>query len=235
MIPRISMTTVDVNATYDELLAIFSESMYTRIPVYENEIDNIIGFVNVKDFLLVTDKSAFQIRDIIREGYYTYEYKGTADLLLEMRRITSNVALVLNEYGATVGMITIEDLLEEIVGEIRDEYDEDEAELLKKLDDFKYEVGGSMKLSDINDALNTTFESEDYDSIGGIMIELLDRFPTEGEEVVTEDGVSITATKVDNNRIETVVIVLPPPEEDENEATAEHVLEDNAQGKEDSD
>ena len=235
MIPRISMTTVDVNAAYDELLAIFSESMYTRIPVYENEIDNIIGFVNVKDFLLVTDKSAYQIRDIIREGYYTYEYKGTADLLLEMRRITSNVALVLNEYGATVGMITIEDLLEEIVGEIRDEYDEDEAELLKKLDDFKYEVGGSMKLSDINDALNTTFESEDYDSIGGIMIELLDRFPTEGEEVVTEDGVSITATKVDNNRIETVVIVLPPPEEDENEATAEHVLEDNAQGKEDSD
>lgn len=235
MIPRISMTTVDVNATYDELLAIFSESMYTRIPVYENEIDNIIGFVNVKDFLLVTDKSAFQIRDIIREGYYTYEYKGTADLLLEMRRITSNVALVLNEYGATVGMITIEDLLEEIVGEIRDEYDEDEAELLKKLDDFKYEVGGSMKLSDINDALNTTFESEDYDSIGGIMIELLDRFPTEGEEVVTEDGVSITATKVDNNRIETVVIVLPPPEEDENETAAEHVLEDNAQGKEDSD
>lgn len=235
MIPRISMTTVDVNAAYDELLAIFSESMYTRIPVYENEIDNIIGFVNVKDFLLVTDKSAFQIRDIIREGYYTYEYKGTADLLLEMCRITSNVALVLNEYGATVGMITIEDLLEEIVGEIRDEYDEDEAELLKKLDDFKYEVGGSMKLSDINDALNTTFESEDYDSIGGIMIELLDRFPTEGEEVVTEDGVSITATKVDNNRIETVVIVLPPPEEDENEAAAEHVLEDNAQGKEDSD
>ncbi len=235
MIPRISMTTVDVNAAYDELLAIFSGSMYTRIPVYENEIDNIIGFVNVKDFLLVTDKSAFQIRDIIREGYYTYEYKGTADLLLEMRRITSNVALVLNEYGATVGMITIEDLLEEIVGEIRDEYDEDEAELLKKLDDFKYEVGGSMKLSDINDALNTTFESEDYDSIGGIMIELLDRFPTEGEEVVTEDGVSITATKVDNNRIETVVIVLPPPEEDENEAAAEHVLEDNAQGKEDSD
>ncbi len=234
MIPRISMTTVDVNAAYDELLAIFSESMYTRIPVYENEIDNIIGFVNVKDFLLVTDKSAFQIRDIIREGYYTYEYKGTADLLLEMRRITSNVALVLNEYGATVGMITIEDLLEEIVGEIRDEYDEDEAELLKKLDDFKYEVGGSMKLSDINDALNTTFESEDYDSIGGIMIELLDRFPTEGEEVVTEDGVSITATKVDNNRIETVVIVLPPPEEDENEAAAEHVLDNDAQDKEDS-
>lgn len=215
MIPRISMTTVDVNAAYDELLTIFSESMYTRIPVYENEIDNIIGFVNVKDFLLVTDKGSFQIRDIMREGYYTYEYKSTADLLLEMRRITCNVALVLNEYGATVGMITIEDLLEEIVGEIRDEYDEDEAELLKQLDDSRYEVGGSMKLSDINDALNTTFESEDYDSIGGIMIELLDRFPSEGEEVITKDGISLTATKVNNNRIETVVILLPPNEESE--------------------
>lgn len=228
MIPRISMTTVDVNASYDELLGIFSESMYTRIPVYENEIDNIIGFVNVKDFLLVTDKGAFQIRDIIREGYYTYEYKKTADLLLEMRRVTSNVAIVLNEYGATVGMITIEDLLEEIVGEIRDEYDEDEAELLKKLGEFQYEVGGSMKLSDINDALNTTFESEDYDSIGGIMIELLDRFPTEGEEVITENGVSITATKVDNNRIETVVIVLPPPEVEEDESEMQEVMGNNA-------
>lgn len=227
MIPRISMTTVDVNAAYDELLSIFSESMYTRIPVYENEIDNIIGFVNVKDFLLVTDKNSFQIRDIMREGYYTYEYKSTADLLLEMRRITCNLALVLNEYGATVGMITIEDLLEEIVGEIRDEYDEDEAELLKQLDDSRYEVGGSMKLSDINDALNTTFESEDYDSIGGIMIELLDRFPTEGEEVITKDGISLTATKVNNNRIETVEILLPPNEESEIETENDIVEEDD--------
>lgn len=224
MIPRISMTTVDVSAAYDELLSIFSESMYTRIPVYENEIDNIIGFVNVKDFLLVTDKGSFQIRDIMREGYYTYEYKSTADLLLEMRRITCNLALVLNEYGATVGMITIEDLLEEIVGEIRDEYDGDEAELLKQLDDSKYEVGGSMKLSDINDALNTTFESEDYDSIGGIMIELLDRFPTEGEEVITKDGISLTATKVNNNRIETVVILLPSNEESEPETENDIVV-----------
>lgn len=232
MIPRISMTTVDVNASYDELLGIFSESMYTRIPVYENEIDNIIGFVNVKDFLLVSDKASFKIRDIIREGYYTYEYKRTTDLLLEMRRITSNLALVLNEYGATVGMITIEDLLEEIVGEIRDEYDEDEAELLKKLDDDKYEVGGSMKLNDINDALNTSFESEDYDSIGGIMIELLDRFPAEGEEVITKDGISITATKVDNNRIETVVITLPPNEETDEETQNEASENDDAQDNE---
>lgn len=213
MIPRIDMTTVDVNATYDELLNIFRESMYTRIPVYENEIDNIIGIVIVKDFLLINDRENFRIRDIMREGYYTYEYKKTADLLLEMRLITSNVALVLNEYGAAVGMITVEDLLEEIVGEIRDEFDADEAELLKKTGDNEYEVSGSMKLDDINDALETKFDSDDYDSIGGIIIELLDRFPAEGESVVTEDGITLTAKKVENNRIETVVILLPESED----------------------
>ncbi len=213
MIPRIDMTTVDVNATYKELLAIFRESMYTRIPVYENEIDNIIGIVIVKDFLLINDTQHFKIRDIMREGYYTYEYKKTADLLIEMRLITSNVAFVLNEYGATVGMITVEDLLEELVGEIRDEFDADEAELLKKIGENEYKVSGRMKLDDINDALETKLDSEDYDSIGGIMIELLDRFPKEGESVVTKDGITLTAKKVEKNRIETVVLHLPAPEE----------------------
>lgn len=212
MIPRIDMTSIDVNATYWDLLGLFRESMYSRIPVYENEVDNIIGIVIVKDFLLVEDRDHFKIQDILREGYYTYEYKKTADLLLEMRLLTTNVALVLNEYGATVGMITVEDLLEEIVGEIRDEYDADEAELFKKISENEYEVGGSLKLDDINDVLETKFDSEDYDSIGGIMIELLDRFPSEGESVVTADGITLTARKVDNNRIEMVAILLPEPD-----------------------
>lgn len=209
MIPRIDMTTVDVNATYSELLSIFRESMYTRIPVYENDVDNIIGIINVKDFLLVNNKQLFKIRDIMREVYYTYEYKKTADLLIEMRKIASNVSMILNEYGATVGMITLEDLLEEIVGEIRDEYDEDEEDLLKKISELEYEVGASMKLDDINDALETSFHSEDYDSIGGLIIEMLDRFPTQGETVTTDSGISLTAKKVNKNRIETVTIILP--------------------------
>ena len=222
MMPRIDMTTIDVNASYEELLTLFRESMYSRIPVYENEVDNMIGIVIVKDFLLVENKENFKIRDILREVYYTYEYKKTADLLLEMRLITTNVALVLNEYGATVGMITVEDLLEEIVGEIRDEYDADEAELFKKTGDYEYEVGGSFKLDDINDVLETKFDSEDYDSIGGIMIELLDRFPSEGEFVFTQDNIKLTAKKVDKNRIETVTILLPEPgkeAQDESEDT----------------
>lgn len=221
MIPRIDMTTIDVNASYDELLALFRESMYTRIPVHENDTDNIIGIVIVKDFLLIENKESFRIHDIMREGYYTYEYKKTADLLLEMRLSTTSMALVLNEYGATVGMITIEDLLEEIVGEIRDEFDEDEAELLKKTGDNEYEVGGSMKLTDINDVLDTKFDSDDYDSIGGIMIELLDRFPSEGETAMTDDGIILTAKKVENNRIETVVILLPEQNKEPGDDTAD--------------
>lgn len=226
MIPRIDMTTIDVEASYQELFNLFRTSMYTRIPVYEGEVDNIIGIINVKDFLLVPNKRTFKIRDILREAHYTYELKKTSDLMIEMRGITANVALVLNEYGATVGMITLEDLLEEIVGEIRDEYDEDEKNLIQKIDDHKFLIDASMKLDDINDALETHFESEDYDSIGGIIIELLDRFPEQGESVTTSDNVILTAKEVIKNRIEQVEVTLPEgyfdetsdnePENDEN-------------------
>lgn len=209
MIPRIDMTTIDVEASYHDLLKLFQESMYTRIPVYEGESDNIIGIINVKDFLLVSHKNEFKIRNIMREAYYTYEFKKTDDLLFEMRNVTANVALVLNEYGATVGMITLEDLLEEIVGEIRDEYDADEEDLIKKISENEYLVDASMKLDDINDALETSFNSEDFDSIGGIMIELLDRFPTDDEQVVTQDGTILIAKEVVQNRIEKVLIILP--------------------------
>ena len=121
MIPRIDMVSIGLDMGYEEVLNIFKEYMYTRLPVYENDKDNIVGLINIKDFILLSDKEHFQVKDILREAYYTYEYKKTADLMIEMREITANAAFVLNEYGATVGMITLEDLLEEIVGEIRDE------------------------------------------------------------------------------------------------------------------
>ena len=219
MIPRIDMTTIDIHASYKELLSVFRKSMYTRIPVYDNDNDNIIGLVNVKDFLLVANPRTFQIRNILREAHYTYEFKKTADLMLEMRKITANVAFVLNEYGATVGMITLEDLLEEIVGEIRDEYDEDEDLFIQKLGDREYLIDGNMKLDDINNALNTCFESEDYDSIGGIIIGLLDDLPEKGEEVTTEDGTRLIAEDVNQNRIEKVHVFLPEPAIDPDDDT----------------
>ena len=183
MVPRIQMTTVPIDATYQELLSTFQESMFTRIPVYDGDPDHIIGLVNVKDFILVKDKEKFQLKKILRDAYYTYEYKNVADLLMEIREKSYNIAFVLSEYGTTVGMITMEDMIEELVGEIRDEYDGDEEELIQETEDGKYLVEGGMKLDDINDALNIEMVSEDYDSIGGLMIEKLERLPEDQESI----------------------------------------------------
>ena len=218
MIPRIDMSCVSTEADYNEVMKIFKDDMYTRIPVYEgNEQDNIIGLINVKDLILIQDKENFKIKDNLRKAYYTYEFKKTADLLVEMREKSQNVAFVLSEYGATVGMITLEDLLEEIVGEIRDEYDSDEINLIKNVGGRRYLVEGNMKLDDINDELGTELDSEDYDSIGGLMIEALDRLPHHGETVTLDDGTTLTARGVKGNRITKVLITVNAPAEDEKE------------------
>lgn len=220
MIPRIDMSTVSVDATYDELFSVFKENMYTRIPVYEGSNDNIIGLVNIKDFMFVANKEDFKIQDILRNAYYTYEFKKTADLMIEMREKPFNVAFVLNEYGSCVGMITLEDLLEEIVGEIRDEYDADEEDLIKEVGERQYLVEGGMKLDDVNDSIGTDLESEDYDSIGGIIIEILDRMPVPGDEVTTPDGIILRVQNVEQNRITKVLLTIPAKAETEEESTS---------------
>ncbi|MGN1159413.1 MAG: HlyC/CorC family transporter [Lachnospiraceae bacterium] len=217
MIPRINMTTVSVNASYQEVLHIFRDSMYTRIPVYEDDQDHIIGIINIKDFLLLTNKENFQIRNILRDVYYTYEFKPTSDLMLEMREKGEAVSMVLDEYGATAGMITFEDLLEEIVGEIRDEYDDDENELIQELSDREYLIEGSMKLDDINDALSLHLECEEYDSIGGMIIHHLERVAKLHDRVTLDDGTVLEACQVRRNRIEKVKLTLPEKIESEAE------------------
>ncbi|SCY20885.1 Hemolysin, contains CBS domains [Lachnospiraceae bacterium XBB2008] len=217
MIPREDMTTVDVNATYDEIMEVFKDKMFTRIPVWEEDHDNFIGLVNVKDFILVEDKEQFAIRDIIREGMYTVEHKKTLDLLKEMKEKTLSLAFVLNEYGSCVGMITMEDLLEEIVGDIRDEFDEDEEELIIELGNRSYLIEASMKTDDINDALETELHSDDYDSIGGLMIEALERLPEDGEVVELADGTLLQAKGIHQNRILKVLMTEPEPKADADE------------------
>ena len=202
-------------------MGVFRESMYTRLPVYQDDKDNIIGLINIKDFILTENKDSFQIRNILRDAHYTYERKKVADLLYEMREATKNVTFVLNEYGAAVGMITLEDLLEEIVGEIRDEYDADEAELIQQVDERTYLLEGSLKLDDINDQLGTALDSEDYDSIGGIIIEYLDRLPEDGEEVTLENGVHLKVQGIEQNRIKKVLMTLPEPPDAADETDAE--------------
>lgn len=210
MIPRIDMTFIEVNSTYQELMDIFKEDMHTRFPVYEDNTDNVIGIINIKDLLLYPENEQFSIRKILREPYFTYEYKHTTDLMMEMRKASVNLAIVLDEYGSTAGLVTLEDLLEEIVGEIRDEYDEDEEEPICEIQPGReYQVLGSAKLSDLNEALGTKLESEDYDSVGGYIIEQLDCLPREGESVTLEDGMRLVVEALDKNRIELVHIWLP--------------------------
>ena len=220
MIPRINMVTVSIDDNYQDVLAVFRESMYTRLPVYQDDNDNIVGFINIKDFILTENEADFSIKKIIRNAHYTYEFKKVADLLYELREKTTSVTFVLNEYGATVGMITLEDLLEEIVGEIRDEYDEDEAELIQEVGERTWLVEGSMKLDDINHELGTNLDSEDYDSIGGLIIECLDRLPEDNEEVTLPNGIHLKVQGIDQNRIVKVLMTLPEEEKESEQEDA---------------
>ena len=200
MVPRAEMVTISDTASYQEIRDVFRVEKYTRLPVYQNDRDNIVGILNIKDFFFCDDNAAFDVSHVMYKPYFTYEYKKTSELLLEMQKDSVSIAIVLDEYGASVGMISLEDLLEEIVGEIRDEYDDDEKDC--------------VKLDDINDALGLSLESEEYDSIGGLIIEKLDHLPTVNESVTTDDGIKVTVEKMDKNRIETVRLLLPEPPAD---------------------
>ena len=209
MVPRIDMTFADINNTYEELIELFRKDKFTRLPVYEDSTDNVIGIINMKDLLLYDDKETFHIRDILREPYYTYEHKNTAELFMDMRSSSISIAIVLDEYGATAGLITLEDLLEEIVGEIRDEYDIDEVDSIVWLGDREYEVLGSQNLEDLCEELGLKFESEDYDSIAGHIINLLDHFPDAGE-TVSDDYATYTVLEAAKNHIDKVKLHLLP-------------------------
>lgn len=220
MVPRVNVTFADVESSYEELLDIFREDKFTRLPVYEETTDNVIGTINMKDLLLFGNTKEFHIRDILREAYFTHEHKSISELLVEMRQASLNIAIVLDEYGETAGLITLEDILEEIVGEIHDEYDENEEEFFKQINEYEFIVEGSMNLDDINDRIELDLESEDYDSLGGYIIERLDRLPDIKDEIVIENGVRIVVDSLDKNRIEKVHIYLPEDfyeEEDDDE------------------
>lgn len=216
MVPRVDMVFVSVEDSVDDILKIYMEEQYTRLPVYEESKDNVIGILHVKDFFFyyaTHQESEFNIREILREPFFTYELHKTSDLMNEMRKNPMSMAIVLDEYGVTAGLVTLEDLVEEIVGDIRDEYDDEEREAVRQLEENLYEVDGSMNLEDLNDILNLEIHSENYDSVGGHMIELLEHLPEEGE-TVTENHVTYTVKQVDKNRIEKILVKLEPEVED---------------------
>ncbi len=218
MVPRADMVFLSVDSNYRETLDVYRNNMFTRMPVYEGDHDNIIGMVNMRDLLLYEDIDTFDIHNILREAVFTHEHKKTSELMAEMRENSIAMEFVLDEYGSVAGLVTLEDLLEEIVGEIRDEYDEEEKNQIRRISDREYIVEGSMKLEDLQDQIGLDIESEDYDSIGGVIIGLLDHLPEAGEQVETDNHIVLVVEAVEKNRIDSVHIYLPEsatPEEAE--------------------
>lgn len=216
MVPRINVTFVKKDATYGQVRAIFEEEKFTRLPVLDEE-DKIIGLINIKDFAFYPDdqRNNFKIEDILRPIEFTYEQKKVLELLQEIKQSNINMMVVLDEYGDTAGIVTVEDLLEELVGDIRDEYDEDEKEEFVKTGPAAYDIYGYVAFEDVNDKLGLSLESDEYDSIGGLLIEHLGRLPAEGDRVQI-GNVELTAKKVDKNKIETVgLTILETKEETE--------------------
>lgn len=212
MIPRIDMTIVSVDATYDEIIETFRKHHFTRLPVYEKRQENIIGILNIKDLLMIS-KDDFTVRKVMRPPYFTYEMKNISDLLDEMRLNSLSVVIVLDEYGAASGMISMEDVLEEIVGDIHDEYKgRDEEELTVIVPEKEYSCLGSMDIDDLNKAVGLHLTSEDYDTVGGYIIEHSeDNLPKVGEFVISDEGAKLIVEAVRKNRIMRVHIYLPEP------------------------
>ncbi|MDE5778867.1 MAG: hemolysin family protein [Lachnospiraceae bacterium] len=213
MVPRADMALISVDASFDEVFRTFTEDHYSRLPVYDDSKDSVIGIVYLKDLFFFQNqkgkKEEFFVRSIMREPFFVFEYQKTSSIMAEMRKRFVSMAIVLDEYATAVGLITIEDLLEEIVGEIRDEFDLDELENVTALSENHYEVEASMKLNDLSDEIGIILESEDYDSLGGYVIELLDHLPTVGE-TVKKDGITLKVVSMDKNRIDRVSILIDP-------------------------
>ncbi len=208
MVPRIDVEFVEDTSTYKEIQDKFIESNFSRLPVFHETTDNVIGILFLKDFFKFNETpEAFDIKKAIRKPYLTFEYKKTTDLLAEMRQKKISISVVLDEYGATAGVITIEDLLEEIVGELRDEYDFDETDLITKISENEYLVDGSAKIDEVNEitGLEINEDEIDYDSIAGYVINLLERIPEENDWV-TDNKAKYVVKKVDRNRIEKLTI-----------------------------
>lgn len=212
MIPKVEITMLPLDVTYKELIEAVQEDKYTRMPIYKDNTDNVVGIINIKDLVInQIHASNFDIKNLMREPYYTIGTKVLNDLLFEMRGNDTGICIVLDEYGQCEGLITLEDIIEEIIGEIRDEFDEAEKHVIRKISDSEYIVEGSINLDDFNEQLDTEIDSENYESLGGLIIENLDRLPQKGD-IVTIDNCRLTVIKMDDKRIDYVKVKLLPSE-----------------------
>jgi len=207
MIPRTDMVAINVNATYDEIIDVIKTEQYSRYPVYNNRLDNIVGILNVKELVFYRDpEESFDMRKFMKKPYYTFEYLKTSRLFNEMKKRRTHMAIVLDEYGGTAGIITLEDLIEEIVGDISDEYDTQSKEI-EVIREGEYVVDGSTRIEQLNELIGTKIESEHYDSIGGFIIGVLGRLPQQGESVEHENTKFIIEN-IDRNRIKKIRVLM---------------------------
>ncbi|MBE5958185.1 MAG: HlyC/CorC family transporter [Lachnospiraceae bacterium] len=208
MIPKIDIAMISIDSTYDELMNIVKNDKYTRIPVYKDDTDNIVGIINIKDMIIHgVGRNNFDVEKLMYEPFYTIATKDLNDLLVEMRDENHGMCIVLDEYGAVDGLITLEDIIEEIVGEIRDEFDEDEEKAIIKLNDNEYLIEGQLNLVDFNDQFETDIDSDNYESVGGLILEQLDRVPEIGDSVVV-DNCKLEVMRMDNMRIDKVKVTM---------------------------
>lgn len=208
MIQRLDMVAVNIEDSYDEIIELFKSEKLSRLPVYQESIDDIVGILNIKDIIFLSDEEIqnFNIKNYVREAFFTYEFKKITQLLEEMKKEKSQMAIVVDEYGGTAGLLTIEDLVEVIVGDIDDEYDEEEEEIVK-VSDNEYLVEGSTKISDVNEQIGINFESDEFDSIGGFIIGYLKRIPEENE-LIEVGNVKFSVESIDKNRINKIRIFV---------------------------
>lgn len=210
MVPAINMTCVEDTVSYDELISIFRKDQYSRMPVYHESHDNIVGIIWAKDLLVkYNPKRPFKVTEYMREPFFTFESKKTSELMSELKDKYKSMAIVLDEYGITAGLLTIEDLIEEIVGEIRDETDTDEVDSVRRINETTFEAQGAASLDDVNKACGLELTSDDYDSIAGHVINLLNHLPARGESIEW-DNVKYTVAATAKNRVTKVKIELLP-------------------------
>ncbi len=217
MVPRIDMVAVEVDTPLDEATDLFIRTGFSRVPVYREKIDNIIGLLYAKDLLAIWregHEGERTLRSLVREAYFVPEAKKVDELLAEMQHRRMHMALVVDEYGGIAGLVTLEDIVEEIIGEIQDEYDaEEEVDDIRPVGEGEYLLSGRADIDDINEALGAAFPSEDADTLGGLLLSATGHMPSEGEEVRIGDFL-FTIRKVDQRRIMLVHARRVPPQED---------------------
>lgn len=209
MTPRTDIVSIDVNDNIDDIMDILAEEHYSRMPVYEGNTDNIVGILYIKDLIrLIKDRnsSKLNIRDIMRTPFFVSEYIKIDMLFKEMQKTKTHIAIVIDEYGGTAGLITIEDLLEEIVGNIFDEYDEEELEF-SKIDDKTYIVNGKLNIRSINDELELELPEDEFDTVSGLVLSLTGKIPKVGHEVEYEN-IRFSIEDIKDKRISKIKICI---------------------------